>query len=93
MNCREVLGVTEGASREDIRRAFRRKVLSVHPDKGGDIEDFHKLHRAYEMLMSQEETDSEAIEQTKEEESYWPQIQVFLIFFIFMTLILKYCNT
>ena len=43
-----VLGVSPDASFADIRSAFKRKALMVHPDKGGSTEDFRKLNEARE---------------------------------------------
>mmetsp|Transcript_10771 Transcript_10771/g.33207 ORF Transcript_10771/g.33207 Transcript_10771/m.33207 type:complete len:401 (+) Transcript_10771:50-1252(+) len=51
-----VLGVEPAASKEEILRAYRKRSLSVHPDryKGSDpegaIEQFHKLTQAKEIL-------------------------------------------
>lgn len=44
------LGVKPGASSEDIKRAYRKRSLSCHPDKGGDEESFKKLSEAYSVL-------------------------------------------
>ena len=52
------LGVGPEASFEDVKRAFRRKALQCHPDKGGTPERFKELKRAYDAivkLMSNEE--------------------------------------
>jgi len=37
---RAVLGVSEHASAEELRRAFRRLSLVTHPDHGGDADTF-----------------------------------------------------
>jgi hypothetical protein len=48
-----VLGLKRSASDEDIKQAFRTKVLEVHPDKpGGSNEEFIKVREAYECLIS-----------------------------------------
>lgn len=39
-------------SRKDLIRIYRRKAKTMHPDKGGDHEDFVRLSEAYERLMS-----------------------------------------
>jgi DnaJ homolog subfamily A member 2 len=44
------LGVSRDASVEDIKRSWRRKILTEHPDKGGDKESFQKLQEAYDVL-------------------------------------------
>lgn len=42
-----VLGVHSGASSEEIRAAYRRKVKEVHPDHGGTKESFRRVREAY----------------------------------------------
>ncbi|KAJ1447685.1 DnaJ domain-containing protein, partial [Pelagophyceae sp. CCMP2097] len=46
------LGVAEDASAEDIRRAYRQKSKTAHPDKGGTEEVFKKLGEAYTALSA-----------------------------------------
>ena len=33
-----------------IRRAYHRKVLATHPDKGGDAQEFRDVQSAFEVL-------------------------------------------
>eukprot|EP00438_Fugacium_kawagutii_P035441 Skav231811 [mRNA] locus=scaffold692:298985:299458:- [translate_table: standard] len=42
------LGVTPWASYEEIRAAFKRRVLETHPDKGGRACDFRQVMLAFE---------------------------------------------
>ncbi|PSP75001.1 molecular chaperone DnaJ [Halobacteriales archaeon QS_3_64_16] len=42
-----VLGIPSGASTEEIKAAYRRKVKEVHPDQGGDRESFRRVRDAY----------------------------------------------
>lgn len=46
----KVLEVERDASLADIKKAYRRRAMLLHPDKGGDPEDFKKLSQAYEIL-------------------------------------------
>lgn len=46
----EVLGVDKGASQEDIKKAFRKKAIELHPDRGGDEAQFKEINEAYEVL-------------------------------------------
>eukprot|EP00668_Euglena_longa_P046040 GGOE01061724.1.p1 GENE.GGOE01061724.1~~GGOE01061724.1.p1 ORF type:complete len:366 (-),score=68.43 GGOE01061724.1:281-1378(-) len=47
----DVLGIPRNATESDIRQAFRKKALELHPDKNPNGEAaFKKLRRAYETL-------------------------------------------
>mmetsp|Transcript_5471 Transcript_5471/g.13396 ORF Transcript_5471/g.13396 Transcript_5471/m.13396 type:complete len:620 (-) Transcript_5471:102-1961(-) len=46
----QVLGVPIGAPMEEIKEAFKRRALEVHPDKGGRAADFEALLLAYRTL-------------------------------------------
>lgn len=50
MNPYSILGISEGASEDEIKKAFRRKAHEHHPDKGGDPLKFKEVQRAYEAL-------------------------------------------
>lgn len=47
----EVLGLSKGASDDEIKKAFRREAVKHHPDKeGGDETKFKEINEAYEVL-------------------------------------------
>ena len=51
INPYEVLGLSVGASQQDIRTAYKRLALRYHPDKPeGDDDSFKKIHQAYQIL-------------------------------------------
>jgi len=49
-----ILGVPREASKEDIKKAYRKKALEHHPDKGGDENKFKEITHAYEVLTDPE---------------------------------------
>ncbi len=50
VNNYEILGISEGSSKSEIRKAFRKLALRHHSDKGGDEEEFKKIKQAYDDL-------------------------------------------
>ncbi|CAG8597258.1 29226_t:CDS:2 [Racocetra persica] len=50
---RRILGVSENATPEEIKKAYRKLALQHHPDKGGDAEKFKEIANAYEVLTNQ----------------------------------------
>jgi hypothetical protein len=46
-----VLGLEPGASQQEIKRAYRRRVKESHPDRGGDERTFQRVTAAYERLQ------------------------------------------
>ena len=53
MNPHEVLGVRRGASPDEVRAAWRRRVLATHPDRGGDEAAFADVSEAYRVLSGE----------------------------------------
>ena len=49
----QILGVVKNASEEEIKRAYRKKALAMHPDKSGGFEPHMKeLNEAYNILKN-----------------------------------------
>jgi len=46
------LGLSAAASLADVKVAFRARALVMHPDHGGDPDDFRELYRTYERLVA-----------------------------------------
>ena len=47
----EILGLSRGASADDIKRAYRKLAHEHHPDKtGGDDKRFREINEAYQVL-------------------------------------------
>ena len=49
-NYYETLNVSESANADDIKRAYRKMAMDLHPDRGGDPERFKAVSVAYETL-------------------------------------------
>jgi molecular chaperone DnaJ len=50
----EVLGIGQNASPDEIKKAFRKKAIEYHPDRGGDETKFKEANEAYEILSNPE---------------------------------------
>ncbi|MEN9338295.1 MAG: hypothetical protein RI945_20 [Candidatus Parcubacteria bacterium] len=54
-NYYESLGVTKGASKEEIKKAFYKLASKYHPDKkGGDEAKFKEVNEAYQVLSNEQ---------------------------------------
>jgi curved DNA-binding protein CbpA len=56
-NCYQRLGVTPSAAPDQIKRAYRARLMQTHPalHKGIDPADFQLIKRAYEVLANPDE--------------------------------------
>ena len=46
----DLLGIQRGASKDEIKKAYKKKALETHPDRGGDPELFKQINNAYNIL-------------------------------------------
>jgi DnaJ-class molecular chaperone len=49
-NYYETIGVSENATQEEIKKAYKKKAIQHHPDKGGDEEMFKKISVAFDTI-------------------------------------------
>jgi len=57
----EILGISKGASEEDIKKAYRKLALRFHPDKNKEAdaeEKFKAIAEAYEVLSDKQKRDA-----------------------------------
>jgi curved DNA-binding protein len=52
MDYYKVLGLSLGASEEEVKKAYRKLASKHHPDKGGDTAKFQEIQAAYEAITS-----------------------------------------
>lgn len=50
----ELLGISPGATQDEIKSAYRKAALKHHPDKGGDENMFKKISKANDILSDPE---------------------------------------
>jgi curved DNA-binding protein CbpA len=53
-NLYKILGIRKNATKQTIKKAYRELSKKLHPDKGGNIEEFNELNKAYQILMDDE---------------------------------------
>lgn len=53
MDYYQILGINEGASAEDIKKAYKKLAMKNHPDRGGDTKKFQEISQAYDTLSDQ----------------------------------------
>ena len=47
-----VLGVNPGATKDEVKKAFKKRAMETHPDRGGNEEEFKKVNEAYEQIKN-----------------------------------------
>jgi molecular chaperone DnaJ len=52
VNPYKILGVENGASTEDCRKAYKKLCRKYHPDNGGDSNMFDSVNKAWEQIQS-----------------------------------------
>lgn len=50
----DILGVSVTADKQEIKKAYKKKAMEHHPDKGGDENEFKKVTNAYETLSDEQ---------------------------------------
>ncbi|CAE7693981.1 DNAJ1, partial [Symbiodinium pilosum] len=50
----DLMKVEPDATEQDLRNAYKRRALALHPDKGGNEEDFKAMKYAYDVLTDPE---------------------------------------
>jgi len=50
----DILGIEQKHTVECVKKAYYKKALQLHPDKGGDEKEFKLLHEAYQRVLAME---------------------------------------
>ena len=53
----KLLGVDKKCSFNELKKAYHKKALKMHPDKGGDPDLFKEITHAYEVLSDKDKRD------------------------------------
>ena len=67
----EILGIPEGASRNEIRSAFRSLALKHHADRGGQDEEFIIIKQAFEDLKVGKKFPDSLDEKKRKSKFFW----------------------
>lgn len=51
----QILGIEKKHTIEMVKKAYYKKALQLHPDKGGDEKEFKLLHEAYQRVLAMED--------------------------------------
>lgn len=63
-NCLKVLGLELPCTEEEVMTAYREKAKEMHPDRGGELDDFLRLQRYFEQALQLVRKESELAEQS-----------------------------
>lgn len=53
-NYYEILSVSREATSEQIKKAYLRKAKKLHPDKGGNSDEFNEVKKAFDVLYNED---------------------------------------
>lgn len=73
----KTLGVQPGASKDELKKAYRKLATQHHPDRGGNAEVFKEVSKAYDILtgkrqLSRAERQEQARTQQAQQQQYYP---------------------
>lgn len=68
----KTLGVDRKATKDEIRKAYRRRARKAHPDAGGNPEDWHRLQRA--LVVLRDDRARQKYDRTGDEEGGGPDL-------------------
>ena len=52
MDYYSILGVNRNASETDLKKAYKKKAMQYHPDKGGDANKFQQIFERFQSRES-----------------------------------------
>ncbi len=53
-NYYKILGIKEGSSQDEVKKAYKKLAVKCHPDKGGNVDTFKNITEAYGVLVDEE---------------------------------------
>lgn len=54
----DIIGVKKDATPKELKKAYRKKAMKCHPDRGGDQDKFKELNKVYDVLSDPEKREA-----------------------------------
>ena len=74
----DILGVAADASKDDVKKAYRKLASKHHPDKGGDEAKFKEIQEAYERVTNpgKYKDDHSGFNHQQGRDPFWDNVKV-----------------
>lgn len=75
----DILGISEGASKADVKKAYRTLASKHHPDKGGDEDKFKEIQEAYDRVSHPDKYEDENLGFNRQQggrDPFWNNVNI-----------------
>lgn len=67
----KILECNETASDDEIKKSFKRKAMKLHPDRGGNKDEFDRLVKAFVFIIEQRKKVNSIIDSKKDSDNFF----------------------